>query len=138
LQATNPPVIAPDGILIVEIAAFLGLIALLVRPNMDRALVDWALSLALALYLGGLMQFYMPLRRIPSDIPGFWVIALLVLSWVCDTSAYFVGGAIGRLRLAQRVSPAKSVEGALAGLVGAAIVGALLGLFTREPAILLG
>jgi phosphatidate cytidylyltransferase len=137
LQVTTLPVIAPDGIFIVEIAGLLGLIALLVRPSMERALVDWALSLALALYLGGLMQFYMPLRRISSDIPGFWVIALLVLSWVCDTSAYFVGGAAGRLRLAPRVSPAKSVEGALAGLGGAALVGAILGLVTGQSFLLL-
>jgi len=126
LRAADPPIVAADGLLIVEVAALLSLIALLVRRSLDRALVDWALSLALALYLGGLMEFYLPLRRVPSEIPGFWVMALLVLSWVCDTSAYFVGGAIGRTRLAPRVSPAKSVEGAVAGLVGAALAGVLL------------
>ena len=88
----------------------------MVRPTSERALVDWALSLGLALYLGGLMQFYMPLRRLPPSCPGFWVMALLVLSWVCDSSAYFVGGAFGRTRLAPRISPNKSVEGAVAGL----------------------
>ena len=51
--------------------------ALVIRPTSDRALVDWALSLGLALYLGGLMQFYFPLRRLPTDVPGFWVLALL-------------------------------------------------------------
>jgi phosphatidate cytidylyltransferase len=130
--------IAPDGALLVEIALMLGLIALLVRPTIERALVDWALSLGLALYLGGLMQFYLPLRRLPTDIPGFWVIALLVLSWVCDTSAYFVGRAYGRTRLAPVISPAKSVEGALAGVAGAAVVGALLSLPTGLSPLLLG
>ncbi|HEY3061353.1 MAG TPA: phosphatidate cytidylyltransferase [Chloroflexota bacterium] len=130
--------IAPDGALIVEIAVILGLVALLARRSTERALVDWALSLGLALYLGGLMQFYMPLRRIPSEIPGFWVIALLTLSWVCDSSAYFVGGAFGRTRLAPAISPAKSVEGALAGLIGAAIAGALLGAVVGMPPLLVG
>lgn len=130
--------IAPDGLLIVEIAAGLGLMALLVRRSTEGALVDWALSLGLALYLGGLMQFYMPLRRVATDIPGFWVIALLVLSWVCDTSAYFVGGAFGRHKLAPAISPAKSVEGAVAGLVGAALAGVLLGLAVGMPPLLVG
>jgi len=136
--SADPWSVAPDGLLIVEIAVILGLVALLTRRSTDRALVDWALSLGLALYLGGLMQFYMPLRRIPSEIPGFWVIALLVLSWTCDTSAYFVGGAFGRTKLAPAISPAKSVEGAVAGLIGAALVGVLLGALAGLPPILVG
>jgi phosphatidate cytidylyltransferase len=130
--------VAPDGTLLIEIALLLGLVALLARKTTEGALVDWALSLGLALYLGGLMQFYLPLRRIASDIPGFWVIALLVLSWVCDTSAYFVGRAFGRARLAPVISPAKSVEGALAGVAGAAIVGVVLSLPTGLSPLLLG
>jgi phosphatidate cytidylyltransferase len=128
--------VAPDGVLLVAAAVILGLVALLVRRSTDRALVDWAISLGLALYLGGLMQFYMPLRRLPTDVPGFWVIALLVLSWVCDSSAYFVGGAFGRTRLAPAISPAKSVEGAVAGLAGAALAGGVLGLVASLPPLL--
>ena len=73
-----------------------GLVALLVRRRSERALIDWSLSLGLALYVGGLMQFYMPLLGFGGGWPGFWVMALLVLSWFCDSSAYFVGGAFGR------------------------------------------
>jgi phosphatidate cytidylyltransferase len=119
---------APDPIILVMVLAMAGLVSLILRPTSDRALVDWSLSLGLALYLGGLMQFYLPLRSEPEQFPGFWVIGLLVLSWVCDSCAYFVGGAIGRTRLAPSISPAKSVEGAVAGLIGAAVVGPLLGL----------
>jgi len=129
--------VAPDGLLIVVIVVIVSLVALVVHPTSDRALVDWALSLGLALYLGGLMQFYMPLRRLSTDVPGFWVMALLILSWVCDSSAFFVGGAIGRIRLAPTISPKKSVEGAVAGLFGAAIAGPLLGLLAGQPPLLM-
>jgi phosphatidate cytidylyltransferase len=116
----------------------ISLVGLLRRPD-DRALADWAMSLGLALYVGGLMQFYLPLRQPPTTIPGFWVMALLILSWVCDSSAYFVGGRFGRRRLAPLVSPKKSVEGAIAGLVGAAIVAPLLGLAVGiSPALMAG
>jgi phosphatidate cytidylyltransferase len=130
--------VAPDGLLLVVVVVIASLVALVVRPTSDRSLVDWALSIGLALYLGGLMQFYLPLRRLPTEfLPGFWVIALLILSWVCDSSAFFVGGAIGRIRLAPSISPKKSVEGAVAGLVGAAIAGPLLGLAVGQPPLLM-
>src|SRR5207248_1159296 len=117
-----------DGLLLLGLIVLVSLATLLFRPLSDRSLVGWALSLGLALYLGGLMQFYFPLRRLPTDapFPGFWVMALLGLSWVCDSSAFFVGRAFGRTRLAPSISPKKSVEGALAGLVSAALIGLLL------------
>ena len=128
--------VAPDGLVVVVVVVMVSLAWLVVRPSSERSLVDWALSLGLALYLGGLMQFYFPLRRLPTEVPGFWVMALLVLSWVCDSSAFFVGRAFGRRRLAPTISPQKSVEGALAGLVGAALVGLLMGLAIGLPPLL--
>ena len=44
--------------------------------------------------------------------------------WIGDSAAYFVGRAIGRHRMAPRLSPKKSWEGYLAGVVGAAPAGA--------------
>jgi phosphatidate cytidylyltransferase len=117
---------APDFALVVVVALILSLISLLVRPTSGRALVDWALSLSMALYLGGFMQFYLPLRAFPSNLPGFWVMALLVLSWVCDSSAFFIGRSFGHARLAPTISPNKSVEGAVAGLVASTLVGVLV------------
>jgi phosphatidate cytidylyltransferase len=118
-----------DTALVLIIALIASLAWLIVWPTSDRALVDWALSLGMALYLGGLMLFYLPLRNsFPSIWPGFWVMWLLVLSWVCDSSAFFVGRAFGRTPLAPQVSPKKSVEGAVAGLIAPAVVGLLVGL----------
>jgi phosphatidate cytidylyltransferase len=119
---------APDPIVLVTAGVVLGLVSALVQPTSERSLVDWALSIGLALYLGALMQFFLPLREAPAAFPGFWVISLMVLSWICDSCAYFVGGAIGRTRLAPSISPNKSVEGAVAGLIGVAIAGPLIGL----------
>jgi hypothetical protein len=56
-----------DGILIVEIALMLGLVALLVRRSTERALTGRYRSVAL--YPGGVMQFYLPPRRIPTEVP---------------------------------------------------------------------
>jgi phosphatidate cytidylyltransferase len=129
--------LAGDGLLLVVLIVLVSLVQMVVWPRSDRDLVGWAMSLGLALYVGGLMQFYMPLRDMPATFPGFWVIGLLLLSWACDTSAFFVGRAFGRRRLAPTISPKKSVEGALAGLVGSSIAGGLLGALAGLPLLLM-
>lgn len=57
-----------------------------------------------------------------TDLGGFFVILAFALAWGTDTGAYFVGNAIGKKKLLPRVSPSKSVEGALGGVVVAIIV----------------
>ena len=50
----------------------------------------------------------------------FWLIMLG--TWASDTFAYFVGSAIGQHKLCPKVSPNKSIEGAIAGFIGCLIV----------------
>lgn len=114
------------------IAVLASFLMAMLRGHLDGALVDWALSLAPALYLGGLMQFYAPLRDRPDGV--FWVIAAVGLSFVCDTSAFFAGRALGRTPLAPHISPGKSLEGAIAGVLGSVLVGALAGLVSGHGA----
>jgi phosphatidate cytidylyltransferase len=52
---------------------------------------------------------------------GYTVISLLVMIWICDSAAYYIGSAIGKHKLFPRVSPNKSWEGAIAGFLFAII-----------------
>jgi phosphatidate cytidylyltransferase len=52
---------------------------------------------------------------------------LFVLVWVADTAAYFTGSFLGRTKLAPKVSPGKSVEGVVGGLIGAVLLAWLCG-----------
>lgn len=53
-----------------------------------------------------------------------WILFLLVLIWAADTGAYFSGRSLGRRKLAARVSPGKTWEGALGGLALSTLVAA--------------
>ena len=57
---------------------------------------------------------------------AFFVLFLMLVVWTGDIAAYYVGGAIGKHKLAPRVSPGKSWEGAIASAVGAVLVAILL------------
>lgn len=78
------------------------------------------------------------LRQAPEGLR--WTLFLLVAVWSADIAAYFAGLAWGRHRLAPRVSPGKSWEGAVAGLLVGAVVGGasgpLLGLGWPRGALL--
>ncbi len=54
----------------------------------------------------------------PSDRDaGIFIISILATIWICDSAAYFVGRAVGKHKMSKFVSPNKSWEGAVAGLI---------------------
>jgi phosphatidate cytidylyltransferase len=50
---------------------------------------------------------------------GMTLLSIFAVIWICDSSAYFGGRAMGRHKLFERISPKKTWEGAIWGLVGA-------------------
>jgi phosphatidate cytidylyltransferase len=57
------------------------------------------------------------------------VLLVLLLVWIADTAAYFVGRAWGRRKLAPAISPGKTWEGAIGGAVGVLVYAIILGTF---------
>ncbi len=74
-------------------------------------------------FLGTLIYLRLYLSNVFSDNQAaLFILTVFVAIWTCDTMAYFVGSLIGRHRLFVRVSPKKSIEGAVAGVVGASVI----------------
>ena len=63
------------------------------------------------------------------------VIVLFSIVWAGDSAAYYGGRALGRHKLAPRISPNKTVEGAIAGLIASVIAGILMGRWLLEESI---
>jgi len=52
---------------------------------------------------------------------GFLVWFIFIIAWSTDTFAYFTGSLLGRKKLAPSISPKKTVEGAIGGILGSAL-----------------
>ena len=88
------------------------------------ALGDIGATLFVALFVGVLFGYLIDLRTIHDPPKGDeagsdLVLLLFFVVWTSDTAAYFIGSRFGRRPLAPRVSPKKTVEGAVAGVAGA-------------------
>jgi phosphatidate cytidylyltransferase len=101
----------------------LPLIGLLLRPQKEQAFVSWAWTIAGILYVGWLLSYWVALRGL--DDGRNWVFFALFITFASDTSAFFVGRALGKHHLAPRISPGKTWEGAVAGVFGAILVSLL-------------
>lgn len=96
---------------------------LLARPDFEQGLSDFGFSLVGLLYVGLLAPHFVWLRYVSADGP-MWVIFVLAIGMVGDTGGYFVGHSLGRHKLMPRVSPGKTVEGAIGIVAGSLAAGA--------------
>lgn len=134
------------------------LIALLLRRDATGAFVAWALAAAGSVYLGLPIYAAVALRGTAGATDAewldrladgaalgweaaprglAWILVVISATWLGDTMAYLVGRSMGRHPLVPRVSPNKTVEGAVGGLAGSALAGglgvALFGLDVGPP-----
>jgi len=105
----------------IALAVAAGLVwVVLGRSDFELGLRDFGVALAGIFYVGFLLPHFVWLRRLPEG--AAWVIFVLLIGMLGDSGGYFVGHAIGRHKLMPRVSPGKTVEGAL-GIIAASLLG---------------
>jgi phosphatidate cytidylyltransferase len=109
--------------------ALAGLVWALIRfeRGSQTAVTDWAFTLAGGFYLGVTGAHFILLREmtIPPRQVGLGLTLLALLgSWAVDVSSYMIGRVWGRHKLAPQLSPKKSWEGYIAGLLGGTLFGA--------------
>jgi phosphatidate cytidylyltransferase len=107
--------------------------ALFFDKKLEEALPSQSITWMGALYLGLGLGFQHKLFLLEGSLPktgSRLVLALYIITWFGDSAAYFVGSFFGRHKLAKRVSPKKSWEGAfgntLGNVAGAALMKALV------------
>ena len=81
------------------------------------------------IYVAVMLSFIYLTRSLPDGKFLVWLIFLC--SWGCDTCAYCVGMLIGKHKMAPVLSPKKSIEGAVGGVAGAALLGVIYAAATQ-------
>jgi phosphatidate cytidylyltransferase len=115
------------------------------RQDPRDGAVAWVATVFGAAYVG-LLGFVVAVGAIAPMVPAGaaleplgagrgWIGLLLLGVWAFDTGAYLVGRTIGRRRFMAHISPAKTLEGVIGGLVASTVVTALLLVGLGQPAI---
>lgn len=106
------------------------------RGVAGQPLLSVATTLTGAIYTGALLAFGIFLRHLPGHESAWHgtalVFAPVLLTWASDTFAYFIGRAWGSRKLIPRVSPGKTVEGAIGAVIGSILVGGAYALVLQQ------
>ncbi len=93
--------------------------------GVDTAGLDFCFTLGGIIYVGWLGSYVIALRFLPEGT--FWILLAILGVSISDIGAYFFGSLLGRHKVSKRVSPAKSLEGYLGGILTACLFGYVLG-----------
>jgi phosphatidate cytidylyltransferase len=88
-----------------------------------QAGTDFCVTLGGIFYIGWIGAYFISLRALPQG--KWWLLLVLPSVWMADAGAYFIGKRFGRHKLCPRLSPKKSWEGYLAGIVTSTLAGTL-------------
>ncbi len=129
--------------LFVVLAVFVPLVVAVFDPTeQEDVIAAWTRTAAATLFLGVATYAAVSLRQIEgrADTAWFdavgkgltfthretaaglgWLLLAILVTWLADTAAFLVGRSVGRTPLLPRVSPRKTVEGAVAGFIAAGL-----------------
>jgi len=136
LDAAFPKVLEGSGLLLVAIGIVLAAVASFTRIDPHDGLQAWMATVFGALYVA-LLSFIIRLGQaapvVPDDAPLHvlggergWILLLVLAVWSYDTGAYLTGKNLGRTKFLTHISPSKTVEGLVGGVIATTLVVAVL------------
>lgn len=154
--ATVVAAVDPPGVVAAVLIAIVLLLAVaaFMRTDPRQGYITWAMTTFGVAYVGLLLPMIAVVAHLAPDggsastpvgVFGLasgaaWGLTLVLVVWGYDTGAYLTGRTIGRTKLVTHISPSKTVEGLLGGLIAATIAAgigaALIGLDPWHPLII--
>ncbi len=130
IEPANTSVVMFGYLLIVFIYAFASSIY---RGEVAGELLSVTLKLTGILTIGWVFGYHCILLRNIDNIGMHLIFLLIGTIWCSDTGAYLIGRAVGKHKLSSQISPRKTIEGTIAGLVIGTITSIVLSLiFLQE------
>ncbi len=151
VDAGFPGLLEGSGLLLGAIGVVLTAVASFARQDPHDGVAAWMATIFGAVYVS-LLAFLLRLGHaappVPADAPvawlgaeRSWILVLVFAVWSYDTGAYLVGKRLGRTRFLSHISPSKTVEGLVGGVIATtAVTGLLLWAVGQMPihALILG
>lgn len=143
LEALLHP-LGDKGVLLIAVGVVLAGVGAFAQQDPRDGLIVWFTTVFGAVYVG-MVAFVLQVATMGPALPDAsllhaigpergWILLLVLGVWSYDTGAYMVGKQIGRHKFLTHISPAKSIEGLVGGLVATTIVSALiLGALGQNP-----
>lgn len=136
LDAGFPTFLEGSGLLLGAVGIVLVAVGSFTKTDPRDGLATWMSTIFGALYVS-LLSFMVRLGNAAPDVPGNapfallggdrgWILLLVFAVWSYDTGAYLVGKNIGRTKFLTHISPSKSVEGLVGGIVATTVVVAIM------------
>jgi phosphatidate cytidylyltransferase len=116
---------------LISMVIVITLLWILFRSPREKSFDNWAWTIAGIFFIGWTLSYWIELRILETGREWvFWILLIIVAS---DTGAYFVGRAIGKHFIAPAISPKKTWEGSIGGLVFSVIIAVVFGLVFSLP-----
>lgn len=111
---------------------FLILIISMATPifNNKYSVISSTVTITGFIYIVGFFGFLVLIRDYNHGNMLIWLV--FIISWCCDTTAYYIGRRFGKNKLCPRVSPKKTIEGSIGGIIGSVIGILIWGYFNQN------
>jgi phosphatidate cytidylyltransferase len=146
LDGAIPTNLDGSGLILVAIGTILAAVGAFAKRDPRDGLPTWFATVFGALYaslLGFVVRLGVAAPVPPASAPlAFlggergWIILLVFGVWAFDTGAYLVGRRFGRTKFLTHISPSKTVEGVIGGLVAATVVVTAMAVFLGESPLI--
>ena len=93
------------------------LLILFGHKEQEKTSTHLGASMMAIIYAGLIFGCLALTRKVTGDAGSYWVVVILAIIWGSDTGAYFAGRFLGKHKLSPKVSPNKTIEGAMGGLI---------------------
>ena len=120
--------LAPFALLLAFLAVMVYALWLYEKKPEEDAPGSWTAAIFGILFIGWLGSYFFRLRGVPEDAAAWTALAMLG-TWIADSGAYVFGKTIGKHKLSPRLSPNKTIEGYLGGILSSAIFTTLIAAF---------
>jgi phosphatidate cytidylyltransferase len=87
----------------------------LFKKDYSKVLAETSVTIFGSIYLGYFLSFILKIKDLPNG--NYYLISLLIITWINDIGAYLIGTKFGKNKIFPRISPQKTIEGSIGGTI---------------------